>query len=240
MEVGRGGNSLVIDKSVSDSKLINVNISNLQNKMDFFIKGSESFVSNSEFLAEKTIIKERKPKKYRDINLDSELRIQRIKTESKMIKTCLNYNILTPTLFNVDLLSFSLEMEKIDGKNLAKLLSNEILNPEFENNLILLKKFGEIVGKLHNIEIIHGDLTPTNILVTNTKKMYVIDFGLSYFSNEIKDKAMDLFILFGSFKIYLQEKTEFFSMFLEGYKISSDYEKVMIQFDKLTNKGRYK
>ena len=218
----------------------NIDIATIEDKKDFFIKGSESFINEGEFIGKKVLIKVRKQKKYRNFNLDYNLRLQRLRIESRMFRTALDHDIIVPGLYGVDLVSFSMIIEKIDGENLGYLMSNLSLN---ENQFLVLNiftKFGEIVAKLHNIEIIHGDLTPLNILIDKENSMFIIDFGLAFYSNEIKDKAMDLFILFGALKIYPQQTDELFNSFLQGYKLSTDYDAVIDYFNKLMKKGRYK
>ena len=220
--------------------LQNVKISDLIKKFDVIIKGSESFISDSLFLNTNALIKERKPKKYRNYQLDSELRLQRLRIEARMIKSALKNSIPVPVLFSLNLLTNSLQFEKIEGKNLGTFLFEK----EFQSNSDLKNRFfiefGSIVSRLHNIEIIHGDLTPLNIIVDKVNKIYIIDFGLSYYSNELKDKAMDIFILYGALKIYPQENEELFNLFLQGYKNVIDYESIIEIFNKLLNKGRYK
>lgn len=59
---------------------------------------------------------------------------------------------------------------------------------------------GKIIAKMHDVDLIHGDLTTSNILIGKniTDKDYVlyfIDFGLSYQRNTIEDKAVDLYVL---------------------------------------------
>jgi len=77
------------------------------------------------------------------------------------------------------------------------------------------------LAKLHNADIIHGDLTTSNILVSikyefitvrklclnndsviksivfesTYDSMFFIDFGLSYVSSMVEDKAVDLYVL---------------------------------------------
>ena len=49
------------------------------------------------------------------------------------------------------------------------------------------------MAKLHNGAIIHGDLTSSNVMINpKTLKIYIIDFGLSFGSHNIEDKAVDL------------------------------------------------
>ena len=60
---------------------------------------------------------------------------------------------------------------------------------------------GHSIGKMHIESIIHGDLTTSNMLLrhsdatTNEAKAVLIDFGLSYVSTLVEDKAVDLYVL---------------------------------------------
>ncbi len=194
----------------------------------------------SSFLGEDALLKERKSKKYRNPHLDSELRFQRLRIEARMIKLALDCNIKVPSVLSVDLSTFSMQLEFIAGQNLGSLLVDSNFSSDESNKKKFLFEFGVIVSKLHNISIIHGDLTPLNILISKSNNIHIIDFGLSFISNELKDKAMDLFILFGSLKIFSQQNEDLFDMFLQGYRQVNDYQSIIDIFNKLTNKGRYK
>lgn len=66
--------------------------------------------------------------------------------------------------------------------------------------LEIMDKIGQILAKMHDIDLIHGDLTTSNILITKSITeqshiLYFIDFGLSYQRNTIEDKAVDLYVL---------------------------------------------
>ena len=224
----------VITLSISD-----ILISTLKHGSDFIIKGSESFLYNGSAFGYEVVIKERRPKKYRDPKLDQKLRLQRLRIESRMILSALNNNIHVPALISADLQSFTLELEKINGDNFGTFLSNSQSSNESTLTHNFLKEFGHMVAKLHNIEIIHGDLTPLNVLIRKDNTMFIIDFGLAFYSNEVKDKAMDLFILYGALKIY-SHFDSLFEGFLEGYRIANDQVLIIDYFDKLTKKGRYK
>lgn len=53
---------------------------------------------------------------------------------------------------------------------------------------------GQIIQKLHMCNIIHGDLTTSN-MIYRSEKIVLIDFGLSYIKNSVEDKAVDLYVL---------------------------------------------
>lgn len=88
-----------------------------------------------------------------------------------------------------------------------------------EDELIsLLKKLGAVVGKLHSVGIVHGDLTTSNLMLrtpqdqdspttengnenTMSGDVLLIDFGLASQSVSEEDRAVDLYVLeraFGS------------------------------------------
>ena len=76
---------------------------------------------------------------------------------------------------------------------------------EKENNIFsnydckiveLIRNMGETIALLHFNDMIHGDLTTSNMLYDITKnKLYLIDFGLSVNSDKVEDKAVDLYVL---------------------------------------------
>ncbi len=76
--------------------------------------------------------------------------------------------------------------------------------------LNILKEIGKNIGILHKNDIIHGDLTTSNLLINENKKddenkdedddliineIIMIDFGLSEGSTKIEDKAVDIYVL---------------------------------------------
>lgn len=73
-----------------------------------------------------------------------------------------------------------------------------------------MTSIGEAIGAMHSIDVIHGDLTTSNMLLrradnptqtatassdSSLPSIALIDFGLSYVSTLIEDKAVDLYVL---------------------------------------------
>ena len=107
-------------------------------------------------------------------------------------------------------------MSFIDGKKLSEHLDNFKLEEQKE----ICREIGESVAKLHKNDIIHGDLTTSNMILQK-EKIYFIDFGLGYISRKTEDKAVDLYLL----KQALEAKhfTHWKILFEE---ISKSYEKI--------------
>ena len=59
---------------------------------------------------------------------------------------------------------------------------------------------GKTINNVHDLGIIHGDLTTSNMIIRNDKQIVLIDFGLSYFKDSAEDKAVDLYVLERAFK----------------------------------------
>ena len=69
---------------------------------------------------------------------------------------------------------------------------------------VLARAIGHAIGKMHDIEIVHGDLTTSNLMVqdpvggdgqTWAPQVVIIDFGLGMTKPLIEDKAVDLYVL---------------------------------------------
>lgn len=68
------------------------------------------------------------------------------------------------------------------------------------NKLFLLdtiaQKIGVSLAKMHTLNVVHGDLTTSNLMLReNSDSVVVIDFGLSFVSSLVEDKAVDLYVL---------------------------------------------
>ncbi len=88
-------------------------------------------------------------------------------------------------------------------------------------------QLGESVAKLHNNHIIHGDLTSSNIMINLEKeeKIFLIDFGLSFISENTENKAVDLFVFEKS--LFCEKNSsrfadELLKIFWVGYKKHSN------------------
>lgn len=80
-------------------------------------------------------------------------------------------------------------MEYIDGITVKHtLLANESAHEAIAHRI------GQVIAALHSCNIIHGDLTTSNILLRNGECI-MIDFGLSSISTSVEDRAVDLYVL---------------------------------------------
>jgi TP53 regulating kinase-like protein len=90
-------------------------------------------------------------------------------------------------------------------KDYVAQISEEATNGDGDTGDLLMKltpvaqEIGKVLGKLHANNIIHGDLTTSNMLLVNNGKdvptVVLIDFGLSHVESSVEDKAVDLYVL---------------------------------------------
>ena len=185
---------------------------NLLNKENTW--GAEAVLLKDEWLGFQVLKKIRLPKSYRIKQIDDELRNSRTISESKLIMASRDVEVKTPYIFDIDLDSSTITMEFIEGK-----LVKDVLNSEdtLEEKLHYVELMGEQVGKLHNSDIIHGDLTTSNILIKN-RELVFIDFGLGKFSQAIEDKAVDILLIKKCFtSTHAEFERDYFTTFQKGY-----------------------
>ena len=152
---------------------------------------------------------------------------------------CRRHGISTPCVYFVKNSSSSIYMEYISDAVLVKDFINE--NQENTEALLeLLGLMGRVVAKMHNAEIIHGDLTTSNMFYQPaSNKLTVIDFGLSFVSSLTEDKGVDLYVLERAF-ISTHPATESqFPHLLTHYKESCNgAEAVMTKLEDIKARGR--
>jgi Kae1-associated kinase Bud32 len=181
------------------------------------------------------IIKDRVPKSYRIKEIDEKIRKHRTKTEKRLLeKACKIIN--APNPFPLEEFS-KIKMPFIQGKKLSENISSFPIKKQKE----ICKTIGEDVAKLHENDIIHGDLTTSNIILTKENKIYFIDFGLGYISHKIEDKAVDLHLLKQALEARHFENWEIlFNEVLKGYKEYGQSEKVFERLKAIDQRGRYR
>lgn len=170
--------------------------------------------------------KKRHKKAYRHEEIDQRIRSERTSSEAKILKEASRAGANVPGVLEEK--EDTIFLEKIEGN----LLKQE---PEEEN----FRKLGEEVAKLHSRDIIHGDLTTSNAIVN--EKVYLIDFGLSFKSERVEDRAVDLNLLKHVTESSHPEKwQELWKEFKEGYENYEKFDKVMDQLNEVEQRGRYK
>lgn len=187
--------------------------------------------------AKKEVIKQRQPKKYRVKELDDKLRLHRMKREAKVIETLLQLGIPVPKLIGINEKTATITMRLVDGKKIRDILGSH-------NHAAICSEIGKSVGTMHGNDIVHGDLTTSNMIrSSHDGKIYFVDFGLSLFSNKDEDKAVDLHLFRQALNSSHHEiAKECFAAAITAYKKanSSGWKAVLKRLEKVEGRGRNK
>ncbi|MBT7101901.1 Kae1-associated serine/threonine protein kinase [archaeon] len=178
------------------------------------------------------IVKDRIPKGYRHPQLDNQIRRRRTKSEAKLISKALALNINVPKILADPGSSRMIHMQFIEGDRLSETLNSYPEKKQFK----VMQQLGEQTALLHKNNIIHGDLTTSNTILSKDK-LYIIDFGLGFISTKIEDKAVDLHLIKQALEAkHFQNHEALFKNFLKTYKDKTVIERLTI----VEKRGRYK
>lgn len=202
--------------------------------MKLIKKGAEGDLYFTEWNKQKAILKIRKQKNYRNLELDQRIRKQRTIRESEIISEVKSFGIHSPLVFFVDTKKCTILMQYISGK-----LVNELPKTQL---ILLCKKIGKIVGTMHDNGIMHGDLTTSNFILSRGE-IFVIDFGLAQRTMKPEDHAVDL-RLFKEIlnSAHASEMQKAWKNFLIGYRIAvgtTQFNKVSNLVSVIESRGRY-
>ncbi len=177
--------------------------------------GAEAILQRGKWLEYQVLRKIRIPKTYRIEQIDNNLRRSRTISESKLLVASRDAGVKTPFIFDIDLETATITMEYIEGQLVKDLLNS---SGNFEDKIHYISLMGRNVGKLHSKDIIHGDLTTSNVLIENQELVF-IDFGLGKFSKAVEDKAVDILLIKKCFtSTHTDHEKEYFIAFQKGYK----------------------
>lgn len=179
-----------------------------------------------------SLLKDRIKKSYRIKEIDEKLRKFRTRRESRILEKLAALNFPAPKLIENDRLQ-KIEMEFIEGPKVRDIL-------EKKDYIKLSKEIGRKIAVLHNNDIIHGDLTTSNMILK--EEVYFIDFGLSFFSKRYEDRAVDLHLFRQALesKHYKIWKKSFDAALKEYSKNAEDSKKILERFEQVERRGRNK
>ncbi|MCE4620300.1 MAG: Kae1-associated kinase Bud32 [Desulfurococcales archaeon] len=211
-------------------------VSRITSRARILSVGAESVLLVTKLDNYKIILKFRKMKPYMDPELAKSLAVLRTIKESK-IMTIINKNgIPSPRILfslpNAGLIG----MEYIEGHTLKETLEQGLVDPRTAGRVA-----GEIIGRVHSIGIVHGDPTTSNYIIKNNN-FYLIDYGLSEFSDKLEDRAVDIHLFRrAALATHAKYADVLVESFLDGYRATlGDYaDKVIERASKLELMGRY-
>jgi TP53 regulating kinase-like protein len=196
-------------------------------------RGAEAELWVGSWLDIRVVLKGRIRKGYRVRELDDELVKSRTLKEASLLHEVKKVGVKAPFVFHVNPVKGWLIMSFIEGKSLTEIIQEE--------NEELLKKVGRNVYLMHASNICHGDLTPSNIIVSNCEP-YFVDFGLGEKIADIEKFAEDLNVLQKSLQSKLGDNYyKKWNFIIDGYISQGGASKNIIErLNEINKRGRYK
>ncbi|MFX0018160.1 MAG: KEOPS complex kinase/ATPase Bud32 [Promethearchaeota archaeon] len=205
-------------------------------------KGAEASLIYGHWFGKEVIFKHRITKNYRIDQLDKKIRTIRTLNEARALIKVKEYKINTPQVYEIDTENSIIIMKYISGSKLKNLIKTLSISKKKE----IFTKLGRIIAILHINGHIHGDITTSNIILTSSEDIFIIDFGLHDYSDSIEDKSVDLHLLK---RVLISSHGDDFKLcfnaFLEGYELeyrdrgSNIYNDIIKNISIIETRGRY-
>mmetsp|Transcript_10564 Transcript_10564/g.33470 ORF Transcript_10564/g.33470 Transcript_10564/m.33470 type:complete len:263 (-) Transcript_10564:398-1186(-) len=152
------------------------------------------------------IVKVRPVKKYRHSKIDEKMRKKRTKGEARVMMSVAAGAPGKPAVAGPSALRVPAVLLVADRDGLLVLedvQKNEQCSPlvavldsiDAERAARIARQVGEAVAALHDLGVVHGDLTTSNMYLDESDHITLIDFGLAFKSTTVEDQAVDLYVL---------------------------------------------
>ncbi|GAX23527.1 TP53 regulating kinase and related kinases [Fistulifera solaris] len=194
------------------------------------------------------IAKERFSKAYRHPALDEKLTKQRCRAESRILTKCVEKGIPAPRVLRTD--APVLYLEYIDAPTVREYLETDLLvtltddtqdSPQHNKLQQLADAFGQMVAALHNLGIVHGDLTTSNAMIRLPEMTLIaIDFGLAKNTTSMEERAVDLYVLERALSsTHPKLPTDFWTLLLKSYQAAAEKaEATLSRLEQVQIRGR--
>ncbi len=185
----------------------------------------------------KIVVKERIPKEYRIKEIDEKLRASRTSLETKLLSDAKRAGVKTPTVYEVNLQKMQIIMEFIAGPQ----VKNVLKNPRFSDKE-LCRLIGKYIARLHRAGIVHGDLTTSNMILTEKGELFFVDFGLGEYNPSMEARGVDLHLLKRALQsVHFKIADSVLREALRGYKeeFGAGAGEIIKRAEDIEKRGRY-
>ena len=145
------------------------------------VQGAEATVS----FEGGSVVKRRNPRAYRHPTLDERLRRERTREEVRLTSEARRVGVATPLVRDIDPAETTIRFQHIGDCDFRAALSAETVRATAQS-----------LAAIHDAGFVHGDPTTRNVRVNRdgNPEVFLIDFGLGYYTNHAEDHAMDLHV----------------------------------------------
>lgn len=157
-------------------------------------QGAEARLYSGTYDAAPAIRKVRMAKPWRHVQLDGILRKSRTKHEVSCLKRAAEHGLTVPSVLHHDREAHAIILSYVPHPKLRDVIrALERADPKIP---AILAAIGRTVAALHDADMIHEDLTTSNMLYDiHGDTLTLIDFGLGRVTTSAEDKAVDLYVL---------------------------------------------
>lgn len=178
------------------------------------------------------VVKRRVKKGYRIAELDERIRKRRTALESRLLSRAIAAGVKCPRVMEAG--DYEITLEHIRGPLVRTLIETG------KAGSAVFVSIGAAISRLHSADIIHGDLTTSN-MIWSKDGLYLIDFGLGRISHKVEDKAMDLYLFSQVMASAGNKAADGWKSLLKAYQQSySHAPSVVEQLKKIGKRRRYK
>lgn len=202
-------------------------------KKDLIGRGAEAEIWRAGWFGREVVVKKRVQKGYRLDVLDRSLRKSRIRKEARLMRKARQNGVPVPIIYDVDEENTTLIMEYFDGER--------VMDSIEAGEDVDLVKIGRVIGKLHDADITHGDLTTSNILYDKRDDSYCfIDFSLGERPSSTEDMGVDIHLLREALVSVHEDALDLYEKILSGYREEFQRaDEVLERVKKIEKRGRY-
>jgi N6-L-threonylcarbamoyladenine synthase/protein kinase Bud32 len=185
------------------------------------VQGAEATVT----IRDDGVEKRRRTRAYRHPELDERLRRERTRGEARLTSDARRAGVPTPLLRDVDPAETTLVFQHVGECDLREALTEENI-----------RRVARHLARIHEAGFVHGDPTTRNVRVG--ERVFLIDFGLGYYSDDPEDHAMDLHVLAGSLAGTDDAATRHIDALRETYRETGN-PTVLDRLQDIEQRGRY-
>ncbi|WP_262178957.1 bifunctional N(6)-L-threonylcarbamoyladenine synthase/serine/threonine protein kinase [Haloarcula laminariae] len=190
------------------------------------------------------VVKARTPRSYRHPALDERLRTERTRQEVRLTSEARKHGVPTPLVLDVDPAEARIVFQRVGEADLRERLNADTVGT-----------VGGHLARIHDAGFVHGDPTTRNVRVapddatrngraeseaTRERSVFLIDFGLGYYTDEPEDHAMDLHVLAQSLAGTADDPEALFEAACGAYRaVSGHADAVFDSLADIEGRGRY-
>jgi len=179
------------------------------------------------------VVKRRHPREYRHPTLDERLRRERTRQEARLTSEARRAGVPTPLLRDIDVANSQLIFQYVGDCDLRDCLTAQ-----------RVETVSRQLATIHSSGFVHGDPTTRNIRIETSGNgghrdgVFLIDFGLGYYTQDPEDHAMDLHVLSQSLAGTADDADHLTDVLTATYREHGD-DAVLDSLREIEGRGRY-